>query len=133
MPETTDDDERVGTVQVSVDAASLSSIVTLLMVLAETPSTPQPMAEEARRRLVELQDQIPVQPHQWEAGARGHGIAAVQIEGTLATAAASLLDLLSGMPSTPPTVAEEAGRHAATLWSLSEEADEDRDDARPDG
>jgi hypothetical protein len=121
-------------VPATLDAASLSSIVQLLLVLAETPSTPRPIADEAHELLVQLQEAIPPQPHHWEPGARGYGAGAVEVEEHLATAAAGLLELLSGMPSTPPSVAEEAGRHGAALWELAESADEGATaSSRPEG
>lgn len=93
-------------------------IANLLAVLADLPSTPEPIADEARRAAAELEEHLPV-PHRGRAGD------VPEIAVVPATVIAGLLDLLGELPSTPPPVAQDARRHAAEIWEALPPADDD--------
>lgn len=100
---------------IELEANSARGIVRLLELLAEVPSTPAPVAEEAFERAGTLSERLPEQPRQPEAGGRPlQGV--VILERPTATAIAGLLDLLGGLPSTSPAMASEATEHGELLW-----------------
>lgn len=96
-------------------------ITELLELLAELPSTPGLVAEEARYRAAELSMALPDPVPQREPGLR-QPPGPLSLEPMALTGLAALLDLLSGMPSTPPEVAQEAQVHADTVWRLLADA-----------
>jgi hypothetical protein len=105
----------------TMEAGTASVVAQLLEFLAELPSTPGFVAQEAREHASSLEEALPVQRRQAQAGAR-HRSGVVRLEQAPATAIAGLLDLLAGLPSTPPVVTDEARAHAERIWqALSED------------
>jgi len=103
-------------VSLTLTAGSASVLAQLLWFLAGLPSTPQPIAVEARERAGSLEAVIPpMRPHP-QPGARGRS-GVVMLEQVPATAIAGLLELLAELPTTPPTVADEARAHSERLWT----------------
>ncbi|HVL97980.1 MAG TPA: hypothetical protein VM324_01655 [Egibacteraceae bacterium] len=103
---------------IALSPGSAREIANLLAMLADLPSTPQPVAEEARERAADLEERLPV-PH------RGRAAETPELEVLPATAIAALLDLLAELPSTPEPVADDARRHAAEMWETLPTADDD--------
>lgn len=97
---------------------TLLAVAELLGQLGEMPSTPSEIAAEAHERAAELVSRLPRPEHHFSAGSREHANVAVEVEHTVAVRVASLLELLSEMPSTPPGVTDSAEIYAALLWSL---------------
>lgn len=95
--------------QVVFGPGDAGNIARMLDLLAELPSTPKEIAGEAAARAGSVHASIP----------RRHRLAAapaVKLDRYDAVAIAGLLELLAEMPSTPPFVAEDAGRLAAETW-----------------
>jgi len=86
-------------------------------MLAELPSTPSLVAEEARYRASELSWALPEPTAHLGRGER-HATGPVVLGELVSTGLAALLDLLSGMPSTPPDIATEAQEQADAIWGL---------------
>lgn len=110
-----------GASSVTLDANQVRTVIRLLEVLAQVPSTPEPIAAEAYQHAGRLLDHIPHQPRH-DAGSR-QSVGAVELVRELVIAVAGLLDLLSEMPSTPPGVSDDAEAQAARLWELVDRAD----------
>ncbi|MEX0659321.1 MAG: hypothetical protein WD080_09335 [Egibacteraceae bacterium] len=104
---------------IALSPGSAREIANLLAMFADLPSTPEPVAEEARRRAADLEECLPV-PH------RGRTAESPEIEVVAATAIAGLLDLLGELPSTPEPVADDARRHAADMWAALPAADDEQ-------
>lgn len=102
---------------ITISPGSGREIANLLAMLADLPSTPEPIADEARQRAADLEECLPV-PH------RGRAAESPQIDVLPATAIAGLLDLLSELPSTPEPIADDARRHAAEIWDTLPAADD---------
>ncbi|CAN5226996.1 hypothetical protein BH20ACT8_BH20ACT8_09190 [soil metagenome] len=100
---------------VELEANQARTVADLLELLAQVPSTPEGVAEEAHDRAGHLNERLPAQPRHAGAGARS-AVGVVRIERDLATSVAGLLDLLGGLPSTSPGVADEASDHAQWIW-----------------
>lgn len=94
---------------VSISPGSAREVANLLAMLAELPSTPEPVADEARQRAADLEEALPV-PH------RGRALEAPEIDVLEATAIAGLLELLAELPSTPEPVGDDARQYAAEIW-----------------
>lgn len=103
---------------VTLSPGSAREVANLLAMLAELPSTPEPVAEEASKRAADLEEALPV-PH------RGRALEAPEIEVVEATALAGLLELLAGLPSTPEPVGDDARRYAAEIWETLPPAEDD--------
>lgn len=101
---------------ITLGPGTAREIANLLAMLADLPSTPEPVAEEARQRAAELEERLPV-PH------RGRAVEMPEVAVLPATAIAALLDLLAELPSTPEPVADDARRYAADLWDSLPPAD----------
>jgi len=99
-----------------VEAGVATAIVQLLELLSELPSTPESVRKEAQEYAWSLEERVPAHPRQPHAGARQRG-GVVVVEQVPATQIAGLLELLAGMPSTPPVVTDEARTHSERLWS----------------
>lgn len=102
---------------IALGPGSAREIANLLAVLADLPSTPEPIADEARRSAAELEEHLPV-PH------RGRTSDVPEIAVVPATVIAGLLDLLGELPSTPEPLAQDARRHAAEIWEALPPADD---------
>ncbi len=100
----------------TLTAGTASVLAQLLWFLAGLPSTPEMIATEARQRAGSLEEALPPTRPQPQAGARRRG-GVVTLEQVPATAIAGLLELLAELPSTPPTVADEARAHSNRLWN----------------
>jgi hypothetical protein len=106
-----------GRAGVMLGGAEAARLADLLERLAELPSTPGLVAEEARYRAAEVSWALPEHTFRPGPGQRGAG-APVLLDELAATGIAGLLELLSGMPSTPPGVADDALAQADALWAL---------------
>jgi hypothetical protein len=102
-------------VSLTLTAGTASVLAQLLDFLAELPSTPDLIRSEARERAGSIEEALPPARPQPHAGARQRG-GVVVLERVPATAIAGLLELLAELPSTPPSVAEEARAHSERLW-----------------
>lgn len=100
----------------TVEAGVATGIVQLLELLSELPSTPETVRKEAQEQAWSLEELLPAHPRQPGPGARQRG-GVVELGQVPATRIAGLLELLAGMPSTPPVVTEEARGHSERLWS----------------
>lgn len=100
----------------TLSAGTASVLAQLLEFLAGLPSTPDMIRSEARERAGTLEEALPPTRPQPQAGARQRG-GVVVLDYVPATAIAGLLELLAELPSTPPTVADEARAHAERLWT----------------
>lgn len=100
----------------TVEAGVATGIVQLLELLSELPSTPETVRQEAQEYAWSLEELLPPHPRQPGPGARQRG-GVVELEQVPATQIAGLLELLAGMPSTPPTMTEEARAHSERLWA----------------
>lgn len=99
----------------TMEAGTASVVAQLLEFLAGLPSTPGFVASEARQHASELEEALPSRRRQSQPGARSiSGV--VELGASSATAIAGLLDLLAGLPSTPPAVKDEARAHAERIW-----------------
>lgn len=94
---------------VTLSPGSAREVANLLAMLAELPSTPDEIADEARERSADLEEILPI-PH------RGRALEAPEVEVVAATAIAGLLELLSEMPSTPEPIGDDARRYAGEIW-----------------
>lgn len=103
---------------VTLSPGSAREVANLLAMLAELPSTPESIADEASQRAAELEEILPV-PH------RGRAMEAPKLEVVAATAIAGLLELLAGIPSTPEPVGDDARRYAAEIWETLPPAEDD--------
>lgn len=103
---------------ITLSPGSAREIANLLATSADLPSTPDVIAEEARKHAADLEELLPV-PHRGRAGD------VPEVEVVPATAIAGLLDLLAELPSTPEPVADDARRHAAEIWRTLPAADDD--------
>lgn len=96
---------------VEVDLGEATVTERLLELLSDLPSTPHEIALEARERASVIAQQLPPRP----------GRTPVQTPLRLPrhelVGIAGLLELLAEMPSTPPSVAEEARGHVEALWA----------------
>lgn len=99
----------------TMEAGTASVVAQLLEFLAGLPSTPAFVAEEARQHASSLEEALPSQRRQSGPGMR-YPTGVVELEQPSATAIAGLLDLLAGLPSTPPAVTDEARAHAERIW-----------------
>lgn len=100
----------------TLEATTASVVVQLLEFLGELPSTPATVAAEAHERAADLEEMLPPLPRQQGPGARLHR-GTVELDLVPATAIAGLLELLSGLPSTPPAVIEDARALSEALWA----------------
>lgn len=100
---------------VTLEAGTASSIAQLLDFLSQIPGTPDFVKQEAREHSGCLEELLPAQHAQMGPGARAM-TGEVRMEEVAATAIAGMLDLLAGMPSTPPPIMDEARARAETLW-----------------
>lgn len=98
-----------------LEATTASVVVQLLEFLGELPSTPPTVAAEAHERAADLEELLPPLPRQQGPGARVHR-GSVELDVVSGTAIAGLLELLAGLPSTPPSVIEDARAHSEALW-----------------
>lgn len=103
--------------KVTLGWPAAARVMELLQMLAELPSTPSLVAEEARYRASELSWALPEPTAHLGRGER-HATGPVVLGELVSTGLAALLDLLSGMPSTPPDIAAEAQEQADTIWGL---------------
>lgn len=103
---------------ITLSPGSAREIANLLAMLADLPSTPAIVADEARQRAADLEERLPV-PH------RGRPPETPEVEVVPATAIAGLLELLAELPSTPEPIADDARRHAHELWESLPPADAD--------
>lgn len=110
------------TVTLTVSAGTAKVVVELLELLSDLPSTPQIVRHEAREHAASLEERMPVRPRQTAPGARDPG-GPVELEPVAVTAIAGMLDLLAGLPSTPPAVSDEARSHAEAFWDAVNAAD----------
>ncbi len=101
---------------VTLEAGAASVVVDLLALLSDLPSTPDIVREEARDHVALIEERTPARHRHFEAGARSPGMP-VELEPVQVTAIAGLLDLLAGLPSTPPAVIDDARSHAERLWN----------------
>jgi hypothetical protein len=102
--------------KLNVEAGVATGMVQLLELLSELPSTPETVRKEAQEYAGSLEELLPPHPRQPRAGARRRsGI--VELDQVPATQIAGLLELLAGMPSTPPSITGEARAHSERLWS----------------
>lgn len=106
-----------GRSRVLVDGTQAMRTAELLELLAELPSTPTLVAEEARYRAAELSWTLP-DPHVRHEPGERLPMSPVGVDVLAATGMAGLLDLLAGMPSTPPALADEAMDQADLLWTV---------------
>jgi len=99
---------------VPIAAGGARAIAHMLGLLVDLPSTPDMVADAARDLLAGLEERIPPQgrTQSWETARSGE----VELSIDEASAVAELLELLGEMPSTPPSVADDARMQAATLW-----------------
>lgn len=100
---------------VTLKAGTASVVVDLLALLSDLPSTPDVVRDEARDHVALIEEHTPVRQRHLQAGARAPG-EPVELEPLAVTAIAGLLDLLAGLPSTPPAVVEDARSYAERLW-----------------
>lgn len=112
-----DDEPSDGPPQVTLGWPTAARVTELLELLAELPSTPSLVAEEARYRASELSWALPEHITHLGRGER-HATGPVVLGELASTGLAALLDLLSGMPSTPPDIAAEAQEKAHDIWGL---------------
>jgi hypothetical protein len=103
--------------KVTLGWPTAARITELLQMLAELPSTPSLVAEEARYRASELSWALPEPATHLGRGER-QPTGPVVLGELVSTGLAALLDLLSGMPSTPPDIAAEAQEQADAIWGL---------------
>lgn len=103
--------------KVTLGWPTAARITELLQMLAELPSTPSLVAEEARYRASELSWALPEHATHLGRGER-QPTGPVVLGELVSTGLAALLDLLSGMPSTPPDIAAEAQEQADAIWGL---------------
>lgn len=103
---------------ITLSPGSAREIANLLSMLADLPSTPEQIADEARQAAADLEERLPV-PH------RGRATETPSIDVVPATAIAGLLDLLGALPSTPEPVADDARRHAEEIWGTLPAADDE--------
>lgn len=89
----------------------------LLVGLGELPSTPPPIAEEARMRAQELGGAMEPQSAHRQPGSRDP-LSSVPLPRAQWVRIAGLLDLLAGLPSTPPDIAAEASERAERVWAI---------------
>ena len=101
---------------ITLEVGEATAVTRLLELLAELPSTPPFVAEDARRRMADLEELVPPPVRHQHAGER-HRHGTVTVRTVPATAIAGLLELLAELPSTPPAVAEDARRRAESLWA----------------
>ncbi len=99
----------------TLNAGTVSVLAQLLDFLAGLPSTPDIIRSEARERAGTLEEALPRTRPQPHAGARQRS-GVVVLDQVPATAIAGLLELLAELPSTPPSVADEARAHSERLW-----------------
>lgn len=107
----------------TLKAGTASVVVDLLELLSELPSTPDVVREQARDHVALIEEHRPARQRHLEAGARAPG-EPVELESVDVTAIAGLLDLLAGLPSTPPAVIDDAESYAARLWEAVNAEDE---------
>ncbi|MPZ88651.1 MAG: hypothetical protein GEU81_11380 [Nitriliruptorales bacterium] len=105
----------------TLEAGTANVVAQLLELLAELPSTPEFVANEAHEHLGTLEEALPPPRRQHDPGARRLGGTVILGE-VPATAIAGLLELLAELPSTPPAVSGEARAHAERLWAALDEA-----------
>lgn len=105
----------------TLEAGTANVVAQLLELLAELPSTPEFIANEAHQHVGNLEEALPTPRRQHDPGARHLG-GTVTLEEVPATAIAGLLELLAELPSTPPAVTGEARTYAETLWAALDEA-----------
>lgn len=103
---------------VTLEGGAARIVVGLLELLADLPSTPREIRDEARERAFELGAAMPSPPKRPAAGGR-LPMASVTIDVVAATGVAGLLELLAEMPSTPPDVATDARHHAQSVWAVA--------------
>ena len=89
-----------------------TALADALELVAELPSTPQPVAAAAHDTASELSQQI---------AEAGRNPAEVDVPAGCVVAAAGLLALVGAMPSTPPAVASDATAWSSEVWELLEE------------
>ncbi len=100
---------------ITMEVGTAAVVTQLLQLLADLPSTPAVVAEDARRHMGALEELLPPPTRQQQPGERlRHGTVDIGI--VPATGIAGLLELLAELPSTPPPVADDARRHAESLW-----------------
>jgi len=100
---------------VTMEAGTASVVAQLLEFLAGLPSTPDFVRDEAREHASALEEALPSRRRMAHPGQRSiSGV--VELEDAAATAVAGLLDLLAGLPSTPPAIIDEARSHAERIW-----------------
>ena len=102
---------------ITLEGGAALRVSTILEFLAESPSTPEFIAGEARSRARRLVGAMPVPAHHREAGPRPPAEPVV-LDRLSMTGVAGLLELAAGMPSTPPDVADDAMDWADNLWGL---------------
>lgn len=102
---------------ITLDGGAALRVTTILDFLAESPSTPELIAGEARSRARRLVGAMPVPAHHREAGPRPPAEPVV-LDRLSLTGVAGLLELAAGMPSTPPEIADDALDSADALWGL---------------
>lgn len=88
----------------------------LLADVGDLPSTPPPIAAEARDRAADLGQFLPPHSSAPHAGGREPDPTVVMPTGH-AVRIAGLLELLSGLPSTPPELAADIAEHARRIWA----------------
>lgn len=99
----------------TLDAGTATVVVDLLELLSELPSTPDVVRLEARDHVALIEEHTPARRSHRQPGARAPG-GPVELEPVAVTAIAGLLDLLAGLPSTPPSVVDGAQEQADRLW-----------------
>lgn len=102
---------------ITLEGGAALRVSNILDFLAESPSTPELIAGEARSRARRLVGAMPVPAHHREAGQRPP-VEPVVLDRLSVTGVAGLLELAAGMPSTPPDIADDALGWADELWAL---------------
>lgn len=100
---------------VSLSAGTGRAITTILEMIVELPSTPAFVAMGARRHVGDIAVKLP-EVHHREPGERTVS-EAIELDTDTASAVAELLEVFAEMPSTPPTVSDDARQQAQKLWA----------------
>jgi hypothetical protein len=102
---------------ITLSAGTARHITGLLMMLAELPSTPDLIAEGARRHLSVIDAELPGPHHPQPWDQQRTRVAVIDLDTDTATAVAELLEMLDEIGSTPPSVAADARRQAEDIRS----------------
>ncbi len=114
---------QMPTTEIDVSNTTVATITRLLSSLAEMPSTPPEVAQEATAAARTVESRIPFPRGRGNESHHGrrqrsHIPGTVPLERQVVISVAGLLDVFAGMPSTPPAVREEVWTTAEELWRL---------------